>query len=84
MQSFMYSSHFSPSFPSGETSLTSQGTMNNAIVYVLVAFLTVFPSGETSLTSQGTMSNAIVYVLVAFLTVFSIRRDFSYITANYE
>ena len=42
MQSFMYSSHFSPSFPSGETSLTSQRTMSNAIVYVLVAFLTVF------------------------------------------
>ena len=58
--------------------------MSNAIVYVLVAFLTVFPSGETSLTSQGTMSNAIVYVLVAFLTVFSIRRDFSDITGNYE
>ena len=84
MQSFMHLPHFSLSFPSGETSLTSQGTMSNAIVYVLVAFLTVFPSGETSLTSQGTMNNAIVYVLVAFLTVFSIRKDFSDITGNYE
>ena len=84
MQSFMHLPHFSLSFPSGETSLTSQGTMNNAIVYALAAFLTVFSSRETSLTSQRTMSNAIVYVLVAFLTVFSIKRDFSYITGNYE